>query len=249
MVGRWIRTGDRHCEDDDVQGYRESHPFLGWTKRSIVGRWDPSKSPPSQLCWRRLRVTYPDTCLRFVTALPPAPWAASLADQGRGFVEKSQFFKVLQGSVMEQVATGILNFLARAPQSCPQSSQVSSRSWRCRNCTVWEQESRQVALENVCLLKTVFSNLFPELSFSMFYSKITLTINPKVVSIQNRLSDTLLLTESKISISSHENNHLVDSRPETLLVWVKHAIHELKKSKDYWKYSHVMLHCVTRHWH
>ena len=145
MVGRSIRTADRLCESDDVQGYRESHPFLGWTKRSIVGRWHSSKSPPTQLRWRRLRVAYPDTCLLFVLALPPASWAASLADQGQGFEEKIQIFEVLQGSVMEQVATGTLNFLARASQSCPQSSQVSSRSWRCPNCTVWEQESRQVA--------------------------------------------------------------------------------------------------------
>ena len=72
----------------------------------------------------------------FLFQLPPASLAPSLADQGQGFEEKIQIFEVQKGSVMEQVATGTLNFLARASQSCPLSSQVSSRSWRCRNCTV-----------------------------------------------------------------------------------------------------------------
>jgi len=33
----------------------------------------------------------------------------------------------------------------------------------------------------------------------------------------------------------------------TLLILVKHAINEEGTSKDYWKYCHVILHCVTPH--
>ena len=54
---------------------------------------------------------------------------------------------------------------------------------------------------------------------------------------KNWFSDTLLFIESKISIASCKNNHLVNSRPETLLILVKHAINEQRTSKGYRKYS------------
>ena len=72
----------------------------------------------------------------FLFQRSPAPLRASLVDQGQGLVETSQISKVLQGSVMEQVEARILSFLARAPQPCPQSSQLPSQSWRCRKCTI-----------------------------------------------------------------------------------------------------------------
>ena len=70
--------------------------------------------------------------------------------------------------------------------------------------------------------------------FFNVYSKITLSFNhdiPKWSQYKSWFSDTSLFIEAKISISSHESNYLVNSRPETLLILVKHAINEQSISK------------------
>ena len=72
MVGRSIRTADRHREDD-AQGYLESHPFLERSKRPLSYVEDDLELP-----------------ILFLPVLPPAPRAASLTDQGPGFAENSQ---------------------------------------------------------------------------------------------------------------------------------------------------------------
>ena len=80
--------------------------------------------------------------------------------------------------------------------------------------------------------------------FFIVYSKITLAFNddiPKRPQYKSWFSDTSLFIEPKISISSHESNYLVNSRPETLLILVKHAINEQRISKDYRKYCHVTI--------
>ena len=76
--------------------------------------------------------------------------------------------------------------------------------------------------------------LIHRVEIPMFYFKITLTMNhdiPKWSQYKNCFSDILLFIESKISIASHENNNLVNSRPETLYILVKHTINEQGTSK------------------
>ena len=72
MVGWSIRTADQHREDDDAQGYLERHPFLERSKRPLSYVEDDLELP-----------------ILFLPALPPAPRAASLTDQGPGFAENS----------------------------------------------------------------------------------------------------------------------------------------------------------------
>ena len=109
-----------------------------------------------------------------------------------------------------------------------------------QGCQVWRMFASQ---------KTVFSNLITESSFQCFYSKITLTIDrdiPKRSHYNTWLSDILLFTGSRISITSHENNPLVNSRPEIHLILVKHtkhAINEQGKSKVYWNVA--MSYCIV----
>ena len=72
--------------------------------------------------------------------------------------------------------------------------------------------------------------------FQCLFQNHTFTFNhdlPKWSQYKNWFSDTLLFIKPKISISSHESNYLVNSRPETLLILVKHAINEQRISKGY----------------
>ena len=82
--------------------------------------------------------------------------------------------------------------------------------------------------------------------FSIFFSKVTLAINhdiPKWCQYKNWFSDTLLFIEPEISITSHENNPLVNSRPETFVILVKHTINEQGASKNYWNVA--MSYCIA----
>ena len=68
-----------------------------------------------------------------------------------------------------------------------------------------------ISLEKVCRSKTVFSNLFTELSFQCVIQKshsLLITISHSGLNVKNWFSDILLFIESKISITSHENNHV-----------------------------------------
>ena len=89
--------------------------------------------------------------------------------------------------------------------------------------------SFQIHLENVCL-STVFSNTH-RVEFSIFYSNTHYHDIPMWCQYKNWFSDTLLCIEPEISITSHENNPLVNSRPETFVILVKHTINEQGAAK------------------
>ena len=84
--------------------------------------------------------------------------------------------------------------------------------------------------------KTMFSNLFTELSFFKIYYKITLslliTISQKGLNTKNDFPY-IALCRTKVSIIGHESNHLDTSQPETLLILIKHAINEQGISEDH----------------
>ena len=105
-----------------------------------------------------------------------------------------------------------------------------------------------IYLENVCLPKTVFSNLITESSFQCFI--------PKSHSLSITISQSSLNTKIDFPIHNHcslynqryllqvtKNNPLVNSWPETFLFLVKHAINEQGASKHYWNVA--MSYCIA----
>ena len=70
------------------------------------------------------------------------------------------------------------------------------------------------------------------------FENISLTFNnhdiPKWFQYKNWFSETLLCTELRMSISSHKSKYLVNSRPETLLILVKHPINKQRIFNKYW---------------
>ena len=67
--------------------------------------------------------------------------------------------------------------------------------------------------------------------FQCLFQNPSLTFNHNLPKSQckNWFADTFLFIERKISILSHENNYLVNSWPETLLILVKYPINHINR--------------------
>ena len=103
-----------------------------------------------------------------------------------------------------------------------------------------------IYLENVCLPKTVFSNLIRESSFQYFIPKshsLSIMISQSGLNTKIEFPIHCSLYYQRYLLQVTKNHPLVNSRPETFLFLVKHAINEQGASKHHWNVA--MSYCIA----
>lgn len=97
--------------------------------------------------------------------------------------------------------------------------------------TIVQEKTEDMFRECLPPKNIVFQLIHRVECFQCLFQNHSLTFNHNLPKSQckNWFADTFLFIERKISILSHENNYLVNSWPETLLILVKYPINHIKR--------------------